>query len=193
LNERFHGTTCFEAGVYGYQQHMWYAALGPDTVVFVNHPGATFDGSSMRPGYWFGNGIMPAIKQLGQVIGSIYVIPDNYPIHFTHIHWANVRFEEMKEEDNWLIGKKGNGYIGIWCSDQKEPYNDQLFDVEYRVYSDTTAYLCICSSIEECDTLETFLLFCKQHQPKFNKETLTLTSENFSLQYIKANDHTQYI
>jgi hypothetical protein len=194
LNERFHGTTCFEPGVYGYQQHMWYAALELDTVVFVNHPGGTCDATSMRPGYWFGNGIMPAIKQLGQVIGSIYLIPQHYPIHFTHIHWANARFEQMKQDGQWLVGKKGNGYIGIWCSDVKEPYNDQLFNVEYRVYSDNVAYLCICSSCSECDSLESFLLFCKHHQPEYNKETLTLTSKNdFLLKYTNAEDKTQYI
>ena len=66
---------------------MWYAALETDTVVFVNHPGGTFDGSLMRPGYWYGNGVMPAVKQLEHIIGSIYVIPDNYPIHFTLLHW----------------------------------------------------------------------------------------------------------
>ncbi|MCF2938513.1 hypothetical protein L1N85_08705 [Paenibacillus alkaliterrae] len=39
FNERFHGTSHFEPGVHSYQQHMWYAALDNDTVVFTNHPG----------------------------------------------------------------------------------------------------------------------------------------------------------
>lgn len=33
LNEHFHGTTQFQPGEYGYQQHMWYAALSDDLVV----------------------------------------------------------------------------------------------------------------------------------------------------------------
>jgi hypothetical protein len=55
LNECFHGTSRFEPGVYGYQQHMCYLGLDNDTVVFINHPGGTYDATSMRPGYWFGN------------------------------------------------------------------------------------------------------------------------------------------
>lgn len=40
-NERFHGTTCFQPGGYGYQQHLWTAALDGEAAVFVNHPGST--------------------------------------------------------------------------------------------------------------------------------------------------------
>ena len=31
-NECFHGTTDFQPGTYGYQQHMWYAALSPEAL-----------------------------------------------------------------------------------------------------------------------------------------------------------------
>lgn len=66
LNEHFHGTTQFQLGEYGYQQHMWYAALSDDLVVFANHPGHTCeDMSEVRPGYWYGNGAMaPACAYL---------------------------------------------------------------------------------------------------------------------------------
>lgn len=194
LNERFHGTTCFKPGVYGYQQHMWSAALSPDTLVFVNHPGGPCDESSLRPGYWFGNGVMPAVKQIEQAIASIYVIPEEHPIDFTHIHWASCRFEEMKEENDWLIGKKGDGYLGIWSSGIKEPYNDQLFDAEYRIYDRKTAYFCVCSDTGECGDLEGFYQFCLSFRPVFHADTLVLTAKkDFVLKYEKAEDQTQYI
>lgn len=194
LNERFHGTTCFEPGVYGYQQHLWSAAVANDTLVFVNHPGGPCDESSMRPGYWFGNGIMPAIKQKGQAISSIYVIPENHPIDFTHIFWPSVRFEQMKECGAWLIGQKKEGYIGIWCSDKKELYQDQLFNAEYRVYGRKVAYLCICSDKEECTSLAAFMQFCEAYEPYFEKETTTLkTSNDLQLQYQYTEDKTQIV
>ncbi len=87
LNERFHGTTCFEPGVYGYQQHIWSCALDSETQVFANHPGGTCDSSQMRPGYWYGNGVMPAVRQEKGILGAIYVIPEEHPIHFTHVYW----------------------------------------------------------------------------------------------------------
>ena len=194
LNERFHGTTCFQPGVYGYQQHLWSAAVAADTIIFVNHPGGPCDESSMRPGYWFGNGVMPAIKQAKQAIASIYVIPEEHPIDFTHIFWPKVRLDEMQEIGSWLIGKKDEGYVGIWCSEEKEAYNDQLFDAEYRIYSREAAYLCVCSDTTQCKNLEDFLAFCKAYDPRFDKKALTLhTQKALSLKYVKAEDRTQII
>ena len=65
LNESFHGTNLFAPGTYGYQQHMWTAALSEQAVLFVNHPGTTAEKSGMRPGYWFGNGLMGSEKEYG--------------------------------------------------------------------------------------------------------------------------------
>jgi hypothetical protein len=194
INERFHGTTCFEPGVYGYQQHLWNAALHPDTIVFVNHPGGPCDESSLRPGYWFGNGVMPAVKQEGAAIASIYVIPEEHPIDFTHIHWPESCFDQWYEKDNWLVGKRNEGYVGIWSSEEKVPYNDQLFHAEYRIYSRSTAYLCICSDTTKCSSLEEFLTYCRNYGPVYKKEEQRLyTDKGIDLTYKKSNDRTQYI
>src|SRR5699024_4555938 len=69
MNECFHGTTFFGPGIYGYQQHMWYAGLDPEAVLFVNHPGASSENTKSRPGYWDGNGVMPALKQVHGMLG----------------------------------------------------------------------------------------------------------------------------
>lgn len=194
INERFHGTTRFEPGVYGYQQHMWYAALDLNTVIFTNHPGATFDGSSMRPGYWYGNGIMPAIKEQDNIIGSVYVIPDNYPIHFTHLYWTDINFDKVNKDKNWIFGKKNNAYIGVWCSGKMIPTNDMIFNAEYRTYADKVAYICYCSSAEACGDFENFKAECIKINPCFDENTLTLkTSKAFSIQYEKHENLTQYI
>jgi hypothetical protein len=194
MNERFHGTTRFEPGVYGYQQHMWCAAIDIDNVVFVNHPGGTFDGSSMRPGYWYGNGIMPAVKQENNIIGCVYVIPDNYPIHFTHLHWKNVMFDKVEQSGKWLFGKKKESYIGVWCSESMQQIDDQMFNVEYRAYADETAYVCYCSNEGEVGSFEEFMIQCGAINPYFDKNTLTLTTVNgFSLHYEKYENLTQFI
>jgi hypothetical protein len=87
FNERFHGTTFFRPGVYGYQQHLFTASLGEDAIVFVNHPGASSDSSSMRPGYWYGNGILPLVRQSDCLLAACYEIPDDYPVSFTHAYF----------------------------------------------------------------------------------------------------------
>lgn len=194
MNERFHGTTHFEPGVYGYQQHMWYAALDNDTIVFTNHPGGTFDGSSMRPGYWYGNGVMPALKQQNNIIGLIYSIPENYPIHFTHLYFPKVMFERVDESGKWLFGEKNGSYIGIWCSEEMQPVDDEVFNAELRAYADEAAYICFCSNEHECGDFDIFKVLCNDLRPNFDKTTLTLiTSGGYSLHYKKHENLTQFI
>lgn len=194
LNERFHGTTRFEPGVYGYQQHMWCAAIDVDNVVFANHPGAAVDASSMRPGYWYGNGVMPAVKQQQNTIGSIYVIPENHPIKFTHLHWKDVLFDEMAQMQGWIFGRKKDSYLGVWCSETMTRINDILFDAEFRADSEEAAYLCRGSSVHESGSFSAFIAECMDKRPSFDKQTLTLTTtDEFLLRYEKHQDKTQYI
>lgn len=194
INERYHGTTNFQPGIYGYQQHMWYVALDNDCVIFTNHPGGTYDGSSMRPGYWYGNGLMPALKQVENIVGVIYSIPDDYPIHFTHVFWPTMKFSEVVKEGKWLFGRKNNTYVALWCSVEMEAYNDQLFECEYRVNYSNVAYLCYCSSREECQTFQVFIDRSKLFSPEFNEDKMILSAESdFRLNYIKVIDKTQYV
>ena len=193
LNECFHGTTQFEPGVLGYQQHMWYAALAPDTNVFVNHPGGSYDGTSMRPGYWYGNGIMPALKQNKHILYGIYQIPETHPIPFTHVYWASDRFDKEKKEGGWIVGQKDKGYVGIWCSDPLVPHQDQLFNCELRALSRNTAYVCVCGSQGDYSSLEEFLAYCNALSPKYNNENSELITTQDSLIYKAYSNETQYI
>lgn len=193
LNECFHGTTEFQPGVFGYQQHMWYAALNPAAVIFVNHPGGSCEASSVRPGYWFGNGIMPAIRQVKNVLCSIYRIPESHPIPFTHLYWPKSRFIRQMMKEGWLAGEAGTGYVGIWCSHELKPYQDELTDCEYRADSRDTAYICICESQEKYGSLEAFLSDCITKNPSYDKGTGTLRCGNEILKFEACENKTQYV
>lgn len=194
LNECFHGTTNFQPGVYGYQQHLWYAALTPDTAIFVNHPGASSERSDMRPGYWFGNGVMPAICQQQGLIGAIYSIPASYPIGFTHVYCPICRFDETRQEGNWLFLMKDGAYLALWCSGELTPYNDTLYDCEFRAYERETAYVCIAGRREDYSDLEAFIAAARAKAPAYDTATrqLTVAGERL-LAYEAGEDHTQYI
>lgn len=193
LNECFHGTTQFEPGVFGYQQHMWYGALDADTCIFVNHPGVSCDSASMRPGYWFGNGIMPALKQNGNILYGIYQIPEDHPIPFTHLYWPSVRMDKEMQTNGWIAGKKKNGYVAVWCSDKLIPHDDHLCGCEYRAESRSSAYICVCGSRKDYKTLEGFLEFCKALMPEYNKLTGCLKTERECITYIPHSNQTQYV
>lgn len=162
-------------------------------MVFANHPGGTNDSSEMRPGYWYGNGVMPAISQENGILLAIYVIPKDHPIPFTHVFWPEVRFDRFVREAHWLYGQKAKGYMALWCSGTLEAYDDQLFNCEYRCYEDSAAYFCICGSRGEFESLEAFIEYAQKQNPVYDKETKTLRAASLSLVYEAETHRTQYI
>ena len=191
-NECFHGTTCFQPGVYGYQQHLWYAALDGEAAVFINHPGSSSEGGDMRPGYWHGNGVFPALRQEGPLLGLIYKIPENYPIHFIHLYCPACRFDEIRREGNWLLLRKGRGYIGIWSSEGMEPWNSRNFDCELRMWGSDTACLCLCAG-REVPSMDAFWEKASALAPAYDPAKGLLTCRDFALLYTPGRDDTQYL
>ena len=194
FNERFHGTTSFEPGVYGYQQHMWSAALSPEALVFVNHPGAFADSSSCRPGYWYGNGVMPALRQDGRMLGAVYSIPDNHPVRFTHLFLPEVKFDEVRKDGSWIFLRKDDGYMAIWASGELVPYDDQLFGCELRLYGDESAYFVMMGSASEDGSFEAFSGKVREMDPSYDpaSRTLSLSGKPF-IAFTMTSDRTQYV
>ena len=194
FNECFHGTSFFQPGVYGYQQHLWYAALSPEAAIFVNHPGTSAERSGMRPGYWYGNGIIPAVKQVSGMLGAVCEIPENYPIHFTHVYCPVNRFDEVVIQEHWLFLRKDKGYLALWCSGAMSPYDDTIFDCEFRVYGSRAAYVCICGKQADYENLTAFAAYAESLQPVYDVKNRTLqTAAGFCLKYQEQQDLTQYI
>lgn len=194
LNECFHGTTWFVSGTYGYQQHLWYGALDGEAVIFTNHPGATCDDSGMRPGYWYGNGVLPALRQEHGMIGVIYNIPEEHPVHFTHVYCPKERFDQAVKEGNWLFLSKDQGYMALWCSEETVPYDDVIFGCEMRVYGDEAAYLCVCGRAEEYGTFQKFVDRTQALLVRFDKDSNRLmVGDECFLQYEAGRNETQYV
>ena len=193
LNERFHGTTDFRPGVYGYQQHLWYAALDPEALVFTNHPGGTVDSSSMRPGYWYGNGVFPAVKQEKNLLGAVYAIPDDHPIHFTHLYFPAEKFEDYFQRGNWLFARKGEAWLGVWCSEPLEWHDDMLAKCELRAHGDKSAWLCLCSDKAADGSFGGFIARCEALPVLFDRGRMLLTCGDFALRYAVHFDNTQYV
>ena len=192
FNECFHGTTCFAPGVYGYQQHLWYAALDGAAAVFINHPGSTSEGGDLRPGYWHGNGVFPALKQEKNLLGMIYRIPEEHPIHYIHLYFPECRFDEIRKEGAWLLARKGNGYLGVWSSAPLTPWNGMNFRCEQRIWGSETACLCVCAGREIGD-MEEFVRYTGQLNPQWHPDTKTLTARDYELTWKAGHDDTQYL
>ena len=194
LNERFHGTTVFQPGVYGYQQHLWYAALSKECVVFANLPGSTADHDHMRPGYWHGNGVFPAVHQQGNRLGCIFEIPEQYPVSFTHLFWPAVKFEESCRRGQWLFGRCKEGMVALWCSGTLEAVDADLAQCEYRCYDRQAAYYCACEAWGGAEDFMVFQAYCLENSPSYDvKERLLSGEGGFSVRYAPVEDRSQYI
>lgn len=194
LNEHFHGTTQFQPGEYGYQQHMWYAALSDDLVVFANHPGHTCeDMSEVRPGYWYGNGAMPALRQQDNVLGAVYVIPQSNPIAFTHLFWQQDRFDETAARGGWIFGRRGNSCIGVWCSVPLVDHDETMFGCEKRAMAPASAYLVVCGSTAESGSFDAFCQSCLDRPVAFDPHTATLHCAEFDLPFTAGSNGTQIL
>ena len=193
LNECFHGTTFFQPGVYGYQQHMWSAALSGEAIVFANHPGTTSEDTSLRPGYWNGNGVMPAITAGKGMIASIYSIPEEYPVAFTHLYVPFFRFDESRTDGRWIFLAKDEGYLAIWASGELELYDEMIAGSELRLYSRTAAYV-VFAGQKSFEDFDSFSNRMKKKEIIFDADSLSLFIDDKKiLVYIKGEDATQYL
>ncbi len=161
MNEWFHGTSLFVPGEYGYQQHLWYAAITNQCFTFVNHPGTEKDYGGMRPDYWFGNGVFPALKQSGNTLYCYYAIPDEHPTKFTHAYWPSFAMDEEVKKDGFAFARVGDSYLALWCSEELELNNaDAVQNADWRAYGDTSAWVARCGCKDEDGSFEAFMDAC---------------------------------
>lgn len=121
----------------------------------MNHPGTTCEDSSLRPGYWHGNGVFPALKQEGALLAGIYHIPQNYPVHFVHAYLPSERFDEVLSDGPWIYCRKNTGYFAFWCPIARTPYNDRLFHCEIRYIAETVPFVVVAGDEKEYGGIST--------------------------------------
>jgi hypothetical protein len=118
----------YRPGCAGYQHHISQATLDEDAIVFTNHPG---HGPTANPGdyldedrYWTGSATLPRAVQHGRAVIQAYapafISPDLDVLSgfsyadFTHAYFPVERFDEVRQERNWTVGRRGGGLVGVW-------------------------------------------------------------------------------
>ncbi|MCP4644515.1 MAG: hypothetical protein GY851_28990 [bacterium] len=150
-------------GFGGDQQSIWQATLSPETTCFTTHP-ARIRGKS--PSYWVGYGSLPRCAQTGNVVVSLYKIntrPGLYVTHellFTHAFFPRDRFDEVHEQDGWIFGRKGDGYIALWSQQPYHWQQDRENDPDKReviAHGKTNIWICELGRRAEVGSFETFM------------------------------------
>jgi hypothetical protein len=106
----------YHAGAKGSREHIWQATLGTSAVVFVTHPGNASEREAVAPNFWVGNAVLPRTAQWKDVLVSLYNLPDNDWMGFTHAYFPVVEFDEYSIRNGWAFARKGNGYLALTAS-----------------------------------------------------------------------------
>lgn len=116
----------YRKGYGGDQQHVWQATLGPEAVVFTTHPATREDdGSGSSPNYWTGSGTLPRAGQYRNVVLALYRVSTRPGLYltnrlaFTHAWFPCGRFDEVREAGGWVFGRRGDGYVALWCGNPR--------------------------------------------------------------------------
>lgn len=107
--------TDFRPGQPGYQEHVVHATIGPEAIVWMNHPGEWNRVGYGRPGYWAGNGTLPKVGQyrgLSVVLFGAFA-PEQLP--FTHAYFPTFAFDAWVTYGNWAIAKRGDAYLACYA------------------------------------------------------------------------------
>ena len=106
----------YHAGAKGSREHIWQATLGTSAVVFVTHPGNASEREAVAPNFWVGNAALPRVAQWKDVLVSLYNLPNNDWMGFTHAYFPVVEFDEYTLSAGWAFARKGNGFLALTAS-----------------------------------------------------------------------------
>ena len=110
----------YHPGQRGRQEHIWQATLGPDAIVYVNHPTCMSEDDTHQPNLWAGNGVLPRVAQWGDVLIAIYKLPQDDWLGFTHAYFPAVTFDEYHLHGKWAFARMGDGYLALFAENGLE-------------------------------------------------------------------------
>lgn len=131
----------FRPGERGYQHHIWQASMGKGALVFTSHPGS--EDETSRPNFWIGNGRLPRVAQHRNLLVCIHRIPEGDEYPFSHAYVPKAAFDDLREQNGWIMTRKGNGFLALFSQHQYEwtesgPYGNR----EIRAFSPMNIWIC---------------------------------------------------
>jgi hypothetical protein len=91
----------------------WRATLGPEAVVFANHPGSSSESDSRLPGYWAGNARRPRVGQWQDVLLAVHRVASDDVFGFTHAYFPCTTFDDYSLRHGWGFARVGDGYLAL--------------------------------------------------------------------------------
>ncbi len=114
----------FKPGYWGAQTNVLAGILDGEAVVFTSYPGG-MSGDYLGTD-WTG-GWLPRAAQFENVLVALYDEPWLPLTDHSHAYFPVAAFDEVRENGNWTLGRKGDGYVALWSQTTPEwasPPND---------------------------------------------------------------------
>ena len=133
----------YQPGQAGSSEHIWQATLGPDALVFVNHPVNMVEDDLHRPNLWVGNGVLPRVAQWGDVLIALHQLPGDVWLSFTHAYFPAAAFDETAFSGQWAFARKGEAYLALMAARGLEfVTHGQTAFRELRSYGAENVWVC---------------------------------------------------
>jgi hypothetical protein len=135
------------------------------------HPG------DVRPGYWQGNKVGPRSFGTGALAFLVFNIPANDPIPWAHVYLPRANFDTVREENNWIFLRKGDGYAALWLPSGYSTTDKGIWaNSELKLNSPRAAVLSFIGNAARHGNFDNFIARARALQPQWNVETLTLSA-----------------
>jgi hypothetical protein len=106
----------YRPGQRGRKEHVWQATMGPEALVFTNHPASFSQSDNREAGWWRGNGSLPRVAQWKDALIALHNLPEDAWIRFTHAYFPSYAFDELVVEEGWAFARTGDAYIALYAS-----------------------------------------------------------------------------
>ena len=148
----------YHPGQQGDQEHIWQATMGPDAVVFVNHPSFVSEADAHHANFWRGNSVLPRVAQWKDALIAIHKLPENDRLGFTHAHFPVDAFDEHVLLDGWAFARKDSAYLALYASQGTELVRRGPGAYrELRSYGQENVWLCLVGRESTDGSLQGFM------------------------------------
>ena len=155
------GAQDYHPAYWASQTQMWQATLDGEAYVFTSYPSDLGDvgGGAELAGQWIGSWLPRATFHRN--VGVIQYRPDSVPLadaylssDHTHAFFPRTRFDEVREEDHWTIGRKGGGYVALYSQNPTTWAEDNEYELDAE--GETNVWIVELGSADEYVSFDAF-------------------------------------
>jgi hypothetical protein len=167
----------YRPGLPGENEQVWLAVLGPNALVYTNHPAYSTDQDGISPGFWRGSRSLPRVGQWKDVLVAAYRLPPASRLNFTHAYFPTANFDEYELDGGWAFARAADGYLALTASEEISlvRHGQNAFR-ELRAHGLETIWLCHMGSAAQDGDFASFKARIKELPVSLKSPHISLTT-----------------